>query len=102
MKNIRLVTAVSTSALAIVAACVSVNADAQASGITRYQVGAELAQLQAAGYFGEKVTYPNRLQATEARIQTINATQSNNAAGGYGGSSGYGGSGDYAPGRAPR
>ena len=96
MKNIRLVTAVSASALAIVSACVSISVHAQTSGVTRAQANAELAQLQAAGYFGEKVTYPNRLQATQARIQAINATQSNNAAGGYGG---YGG---YAPGRAPQ
>ena len=80
MKNIRLA-AVCVSALVFV----SLGAQAQSLRITRAQVNAELAQLQAAGYVGEKVTYPNRLQTTEARIQAMSATQSNNAASSYGG-----------------
>ncbi|CAB3762509.1 DUF4148 domain-containing protein [Paraburkholderia humisilvae] len=84
MKNIRLVTTVSVCALAIAATSFSMSAHAQSSETTRARVNAELAQLQSAGYIGEKVTYPNRLQATQARIQALNAAQSNNAAGGYG------------------
>jgi hypothetical protein len=80
MKHIRLA-AVCASALAFV----SLGAHAQSSRITRAQVNAELAQLQAAGYMGEKVTYPDHLQATERRIEATGAMQSNNAAGGYGG-----------------
>jgi hypothetical protein len=80
MKTIRLA-AVCASALAFV----SLGAHAQSSGITRAEVNSELAQLEAAGYMGEKVTYPNHLQATERRIEASGAAQPNNAAGGYGG-----------------
>jgi hypothetical protein len=80
MKNIRLA-AVCASALVFV----SFGAHAQSSRVTRAQVNAELAQLEAAGYNGEKVTYPNHLQATQRRIESTSAAQMNNAAGGYGG-----------------
>ncbi|MDQ7978653.1 DUF4148 domain-containing protein [Paraburkholderia sp. SARCC-3016] len=80
MKNIRLA-AVCASALVFV----SFGAHAQSSRVTRAQVNAELAQLSAAGYNGEKVTYPDHLQATERRIEASGSAQMNNAAGSYGG-----------------
>ena len=77
--KIRLAAAVSISALAFV----SFGAHAQASRTTRAEVNAELAQLQAAGYGGEKVTYPNKLQAIHAHIQAASPA-ANGGAGGYG------------------
>ncbi|MFC0573421.1 DUF4148 domain-containing protein [Paraburkholderia solisilvae] len=85
MKHIRLAAAVSVSALAFASALVSSAAHAQSPRISRADVNRELSQLQAAGYEGEKTTYPNKLQMTEARIQATSAAQSNNATSGYGG-----------------
>jgi Domain of unknown function (DUF4148) len=77
--KIRLAAAVSVSALAFV----SIAAHAQSSSVTRAQVDAELAQLQAVGYIGEKVTFPNKLQAAQARIQAGRAG-GNDGGGAYG------------------
>jgi Domain of unknown function (DUF4148) len=77
--KIRLATAVTISALAFV----SVAAHAQSSSVTRAGVNAELAQLQSVGYVGEKVTFPNKLQAAQARIQAGRAG-GNDGSGAYG------------------
>jgi Domain of unknown function (DUF4148) len=84
--KIRLVAAVSVSALA----CLSIAARAQSSSVTRAQVNAELVQLQAVGYVGEKVTYPNKLLAAQKRIQAGRAS-GNDSSGAYGNSSWGGG-----------
>jgi hypothetical protein len=76
--KIRLAAAVSVCALAFV----SFGAHAQMSQVTRAQANAELAQLQAAGYTGEKVTYPTKLQALQTRIQAAGAA-ANGGAGAY-------------------
>jgi hypothetical protein len=79
--KIRLASAVSVSALAFIA----IAAHAQSSRVTRAQVNAELVQLQAVGYVGEKVTYPNKLQAAQMRIQAGRAS-GNDGSGAYGNS----------------
>ncbi|MDR5739905.1 MULTISPECIES: DUF4148 domain-containing protein [unclassified Caballeronia] len=80
------------SVAAIVAPALSF-AQSNSAPLTRAQVRAELAQLQAAGYStaaGENATYPADIQAAEARV----AAQQSAASQSYGGmQSGEGASG---------
>jgi Domain of unknown function (DUF4148) len=74
-------------ALVIVSAVAAPNfAFAQSNGpVTRAQVKAELAQLEAAGYnpVGDNIHYPQSIQAAEARVAAQNSASS-----GFGGVAG--------------
>jgi hypothetical protein len=59
----------------------SVAAVGQASGVTRAQVRAQLAQIEKAGYnpAADNTQYPNDIEAAEARVAKQDDVASNNA-----------------------
>ncbi|GAB2890805.1 DUF4148 domain-containing protein [Paraburkholderia jirisanensis] len=95
MKN-RFTPGISAVAVTVISLFAGMATPAQAAGLTRAEVRAELAQLRAAGYdqsVGEDVHYPDAVQRAQARVNASRAMTATATAPASGNTS-YGGSVD--------